>query len=335
MNLLRLAGLWAAYHFQSRSTLETRLRHQLEFGAFRFYPEFSGRVALYKLARWLRSEGYPPLALIPEYICNVVPMALEQAEYSIETYPVDACFEPDTEQLRRRLETGAYGIVLTASIYGSSALLDTLSSTEVWAPLLAAQRTHLIIDLCQDISLIRKVPVSYGRLLSVIVSFNDKSFPGAMGGGILTTLELPETDRPLPVQKRLQLYRYLFLKQLACFKRRLLRHATTPNAQLYDYSWCKRFPFTIEEYRIDKLQMIMALLGLANLERFHRRKKEFLEKHPQVLRMPFYETSPYLVWMSAAPPPRRLKRPYALPTSPAHSLRPSLTVIHNKGFCDD
>jgi len=321
------------------------LRARFERDGYYFSPEFSGRAACFRLALHLRAGGTAPLALVPDYICNVVHHALEKAGFEVRSYNTDELFEPDCKELEEQLQSRPVGILLTASVFGSSAALDAIGSGPLH-DVIVNRHVHVIADLCQDISLVNQLPSTLGPQLSAIVSFNDKSFLGMMGGGVIATQELTPPHRRLSCRLRLKLYELLWRKvrsasqasQAAAARVRLCDVAGSAARPSYDYSYCRDFPYTCVPYKATRLQLIMALIGLEDLPQILRRRRDFATDHAvDLLQTKYYLNSPYVVARQidlSLAVLRRRKGSYALHGHPDISLRPDLSIWHNKGFLD-
>lgn len=338
------------FHFLPYESLIRRLRRHIEIHGYHFFPEISGRASLYKLASTLKGNSDKGLALAPDYICNVVYVALEAAGYEVRTYPTDHLFEPLMLELENELTDERVGILLTASIFGSTAFLEQLKS-EKFRELVIQRNIHVIVDLCQDINLVRYLPDDYGVNVSSILSFNDKSFPGLMGGGILTKIDLPVTTERLSISQTTKLYGMILgkiklntIEAIKSKRRRICKDVekSLQSQQVitaYDYSYCRVFPHKIEVIMIAKIQIIMALIGFTNLTTINKKKKMFAEHVQNILKTKHYETTPYLVltkpnssWEIVY---RKRKPPYACHKNPEQSVRREIIIIHNKGFSDD
>jgi hypothetical protein len=305
----------------------------------------SGRVALYRLALAIRSRTDKRIALVPDFICNVVNVVLETAGFVVQSYRTDELFEVDREAVEKYIASESnVAILLTASVFGSSAFLDALNENRFKA-LILGRKIHVIVDLCQDLNLVQYLPHNYGENLSAVISFNDKSIPGIMGGGVLTQYPLFEPEPPPALCQVLLLYRMLLLKLgarfLAEIRTRLpnrLRRKTVRGVDLrqYEYSYCRHFPYAIDIVAISKLQVILALIGLKNLRNINAVKRQFAQNCPNLVRTRHYCTSPYLVVTELVDTHegRKIKAPYAIDHYPETSLRSELIIIHNKGFDD-
>jgi hypothetical protein len=90
--------------------------------------------------------------------------------------------EPNLSELQDALhDNERIGLLLTASIFGSSALMDELKKEEMRI-LIFERNIHVVVDICQNVNLINEMPDNYGEHLTGVVSFNDKSSLGVMGG---------------------------------------------------------------------------------------------------------------------------------------------------------
>lgn len=309
-----------------KRALSAKIGQHLGCGKLRFSPEFSGRTALIAAAELARANGALGVAHVPDYICNVVPMALEIAGFTVQSYRTDDKNEPDTDELERLIRANQGGLLITASVYGSSACLEWLNLQRV-QDLISERGWHVVADLCQDHALVQKLPF-LGNRLSAIVSFNRKRVPGIMGGGILSDTP-PAPARHLRMGETVALLRFALLRWLRPPTRQ-------PAAHSYDFSDARNFPFDLVRREPSLLQLLVANWHLHRIDRFRRRKARALRAFaPSVVDMPNLETAPYVIWRHKTAPADLLRKPpYSLPHQAGESLRPDLVVIHNKGFDD-
>lgn len=331
MSLFRLLA-YAALHLAPRKFLETELARRLSAPGYRFSPRFSGRVALLELARALRGKGAGAVALAPDYVCNIVPRALTEAGWTVEAYPLDDRLETDWTRLQDRLRRGDVGLLLGASVFGSSGLLDLLNDESVLREL-RALGVFVVADLAQDVRLTARLPAGGADVVSAIVSFNDKSFPGAMGGGILSREAPAPAPRAMGFRLQYLLYRRVVLtavKEAA----RLFRGRGHPGVG-FDYSECASFPFRFTDvWRPAKIQLICAAYGMMRLKHYTASKRRLFEQGHHVSTR-HAATAAYLIMEPEADDQGRLeKRPYAIEGRPAESLRARDRIVHNKGFDD-
>jgi hypothetical protein len=341
--------------FRDKRDIEAELARQLSVGDFRFHPTFSGRVALLLIAREMQSRARGRTAAIPDYICNVVPKALILAGWQIEEYSTNEFLEPNEADIDRLIEDEKIGLIVTASVFGSSALLDYLSRNDVCERILRSE-VFCIVDLCQVISLRARLPDGYGHRMAAVLSFNDKSTPGLMGGGVLWARPLSQDQIPMGLSNHLKLFGRLLLK-LAYFSVCSIVPSIPPlsnkgeglrgelqwmlasrQRRPLDYSYCASFPNEFHPYRPNRLQLAYALAGLKTDS--IRREKRLPSNSSAVLQTKHVGESPYLVIQSPHGVSgtrilrRRQKPTYAMEGLPNESKRPGLRVVHNKGFCD-
>ena len=327
---------FAIRHLRSRRHLSERLRQELQTGVLQFTPKFSGRVAIHDIASQVLEQNPGRVAWIPDYICNVVPMALERAGFQIAIYETDQYLEPDRDQLQQIVRDPDCGLLLLSSIYGSSAGLDVARS-ENFRQLVVRHKVHVLVDICQDITLRHLVPQDYGPHLSATVSFNHKSFPGAMGGGMLSSMTPINTERRITHAQARELYLRLSQRLLGGWRRQLTSAARKVgiSTKAPEYAACQNFPFGFTNYRMTRLQMIMALQGLQNLPRYYRRRQLRAARFNHVRATRHHLASPLLILNRIDPAEtHRIKAPYAQHGTPHQSQRPELTVVHNNGFDD-
>lgn len=334
--LLRRVIPFATHHLRSRRSLEGQLEQALRTGDLHFTPKFSGRVAIHDIARQVRNQSPGSTAWIPDYICNVVPLALERAGFRLANYATDDFLEPDADQLAHIVANADCGLLLLSSIYGSSAGLDVLRS-QAFRRLVEQHRVHILVDICQDITLRHLLPQDYGPHLSAALSFNHKSFPGAMGGGVLAAMPLTDTVQGIRSDQARALYLRLAQYTAGCWRRRLLKGKRPDGnpAAAPEYAACRGFPFGFTNFELTRLQIIMALLGLKDLPHYYQRRQRRIERLEHVHPMKHRSGSPLLVLNRLdQSEPHRIKPPYACHGAPRQSQRATLTVVHNNGFDD-
>lgn len=326
-------------HLIPKHILQRALVRQLSVAAYVFQPCFSGRSALFSLAVHLRPRNVKPVVLVPDYVCNIVPKAFILAGYEIVTYRTDKYLEPSWEDLVALLHQTNAHVLVGASVFGSSGLLCELENPRKLA-FLRSRGVHVVLDLAQDVRLRTRLPLLGHDFVHAILSFNDKSFPGAMGGGILSAHDVPRAGEERPTfRRRLVLYRILCRKYVAGFlgvfrSKRALRGL--------DYAACEKYPYQIERGLLppQKLQIILGLVGLKLIRRLDARKQRLLREN---LHMPtmFASSAAFLLMgnplfgkQSSVASRRRRKMPYALQDNPARGLRMNDFIVHNKGFFD-
>lgn len=308
--------------FTSYKKLVKRI-HMLSGCQLPFIPTFSGRIAINQLASSINNSQRK--ALIPDYICNVVNIALEKAGYEIFTYKIDNYYEPNIPEISSIIDKERISLLVTASIYGSSAMIDDLLDKSLLNAI-NKNDTHVLIDLCQDFQLLKSLPKNVDQRLSIAVSFNDKSFFGAMGGGLFTNLKLNEEPTKLSMKKRVSLVKIII--------RKLIKGNKFNDKKNFEYSYCKDFPYELINYRPSRLQLMLAIAGIRNFRLINKIKKMQLEKIPGIIRTKHVNTAAYVQLDNDSNIIQLRKTPYAIHGKPDKSLHPEIKVVHNKGFLD-
>lgn len=139
----------------------------------------SGRAALRGLLEGLRSAcPERRMAFVPDYVCNVVGEACRAAGFAVTEYPTDDQCRPDWQTLEESVRREAAPVVVLCSLFGSvPALAPEAAALEQANP-----RTFIVADECQN--LVPHSPVKPQARRAVVFSFNDKTCPGVMGGGV-------------------------------------------------------------------------------------------------------------------------------------------------------
>ncbi len=310
-----------------RSALLRRLgRHGP--GRLRLVPTFSGRTALAALAQAEAVERRR--LLLPAYLCNVVPLAFERHGWTLATYAADEAFTVDGRALLAQALREGAGTVLVAPLYGGDGGLRWWVSPEASA----LRRQHglaLVLDLCQDAAWLRELPADLERC-AVLVSFNDKSFPGAMGAALWTDLPVPTPPAPgWPVVRALLVWRLLTLLALW----RPGGSARRAPAAAFEFARAQELPYDFSVAGASRLQIALGLLGLALLPRWQARRRRALAGGRVKALAPSLAGAPPFVLVAADDPGlHRVKEPYAVHGDATRSLRPTLRIRHNKGFTD-
>lgn len=285
---------------------------------------FSGRVALAALAG--HASFTRRVALVPSYLCNVVPMAFERAGWRCVGYGVDEQFVPDSGALRRLAETEGADLLLLAPLYGSEGgLADWLADeAHAWRE---RHGVALVLDLCQDAARLSALLRPPGRRWAAVLSFNDKSFPGVMGACVWTDLDLPSPGAP-PWRQRSLLMAWALRKVMLPARR-------ANDGEAFEHSRAERFPYAFEPRGASSLQLALGAIGLHSMPSWMaRRRAAWARGEVRALTLPFAATAPFVVALPGDRGVHRRKRPYATADDPARSLRPELTLLHNKGFDD-
>lgn len=300
---------------------------------------FSGRVAINILAKKLKKSA---IALIPNYICNVVDMAFEKENYQIKRYKLNDDFEPLCEELLYFLKNFDIDILLVASIYGSGLFYKEINDefSELYK-IIKEKKVNVIIDFAQDFYQINNL-VLKNKNYHHIFSFNDKSFMGAMGAIIISRLDIQHNIdfKEMSFKQKNILIKKYFLKLINCkalwllTSYQFLRGIKKSNKNaLYDFSECRTFPYTFDNFKISNIQLLFALLGIFRLNKYIINKQSFMKKN-KYKNNELINTAAYIVVKDNNVLCRKVKHPYAKYNDKKSSLYPDLLVVHNKGFCD-
>ena len=92
-----------------------------------FTEFFSGRVSLYQLALTLKKKKEKQIALLPDYVCNRLVRAFRLAGWQVVQYKTDHLFEADLPNIKDMIEKYNPGVLVGASVFGSTGLIDFLS----------------------------------------------------------------------------------------------------------------------------------------------------------------------------------------------------------------
>ncbi len=300
----------------------------------RFY--FSGRVALNSLA--LATPAEKKVILLPDYICNVVYTPFVTNSFVIKTYSTTEYFEPDIEQLQEIVQHSSASTLLLAPIFGADGGQSWITSDEGrdWRE---RNNLHLIFDACQDISRCYSSQFKGEKNISIISSFNDKSFPGVMGAVVYSDVKDPNYSKAsLKDTKRVL---HCFLKKISAivlapyFRLKLKHHHRTKKSKPdFEYSYCDKFPFDLRHSAATGIQVSIASAGLIFRRIYQKSRDKFVSNYEsEVIKTPHHMTAPYLVvrrYIQGV----KLKSPYAVHGNPLQSLRPNIKAQHCKGFRD-
>lgn len=229
---------------------------------FDFYFTVSGRAALYLLGKEvLKKTPHRNIALIPDYICNVVEIALNKSGWKIQTYRTNTDFSIDEVDLVKKLNSFKQnaGIVLIASIFGAqNGKCDILENIRSILP-----GIHIVFDEAQNLS--TKSKNCYSQADSIIFSFNKKNIPGYMGGILLTKgISIRLNNSGIDLEGQIAA---LFIKnkirEISNYS-----HGIKKRDLQYEFSFCKgRIFYEVDlDMEISKLSLATALYHLRRLK---------------------------------------------------------------------
>ncbi|MEM7789888.1 MAG: hypothetical protein AAF546_00680 [Verrucomicrobiota bacterium] len=314
------------------SWLRSKLSAWISTENYTFTPTFSGRTALYLVAQKITKDRTESTALVPDYICNVVHLALEKAGCAVEAYPTDPSGQPDTEAIEQILSRGHITLLLGCPLWGSDGLIDWAAKPGT-TELLKKTGTFLVIDLCQAIGLRSKLPSLHTVVTAAIISFNNKCTPGMMGGGILfrkeDSLEIPPAPR-LKLRERWK----LMLRPIWPLIQRVKRRGTWDQSPaIFDYSWCKDFPYDFRFLSMTK-QQLAYLCAIRLFERkIVKKRHAFLKKNEELfVQARYLSFASHALLRPGLKPSGPHKMPYAKPDNAKVSDRPTDRYLPTGGW---
>jgi hypothetical protein len=239
----------------------------------------SGRAALNSLLFTVRHQDPKRnVVFIPDYTCNVVAMACKASGYQIWKYKTDEQFYPDWHDLSETIIPIESPVLVLISMFGS---IPSLS--EQLKDLLSIKPSIVLIaDECQNL-----VPASPlgGQSIpngGIVFSFNDKTCPGIMGGGIVVPNNMTASPNfeKVSVQNRV-----LVTLGLTIMAARKYAHEAYHIAKLMvgqkiiykfpaslEYSSCKKAHYDIRPEPIYKQSVARAVVSLSHLHHYAQRR---------------------------------------------------------------
>ena len=174
---------------------------------------------------------------------------------------------------------------------------------------------------------------------AVISSFNDKSFPGLMGSVSWSDIR-DKNYKKANLNEKIMLFRLFIVKLVYLSLIRLKIFCSAKKSKFkslnaYDFSYCKTFPYNFNHSAASNLQIGIGLVGIFFQKIYFKRKLLDLKKvSHNIIKTPFYLTSPYQIFGKSFNINRKVKLPYATPLNPKKSFYPNLKIFHFKGFND-
>ncbi|RKY06904.1 MAG: hypothetical protein DRP56_06600 [Planctomycetota bacterium] len=237
----------------------------------------SGRAAICALMTSLKQQDRQ-IVFVPDYICNVVPKACEDAGFVVKEYPTDEFFVPMWDQLDQQLYEDEKTVLLICSLMGTSPVLASqLQQIEQSHPDL-----FVIADECQN--LVENSPVTSKPNRAIVFSFNDKTCPGIMGGGVVCP---PESSLSLEYHKM------SFRRAVKCFifftgsmakriirdvrhivKLALRRQLSYTVSLGYEYSMCQSAHYDTQPESINRISAAYAWLNLKGFRQYAQVRQE-------------------------------------------------------------
>lgn len=317
-----------------------------------FYPHCShvqfyksGRSALAAIFRHVAAENPGATVLLPDYICNVVYRAAAQDNLRRESYRIGGGFRVDVTDLEEKLRRNKVACVLVASLLGNRNHDDVLFKRIRRV----APQVLIVADECQN--LVLDSPLVPDDRTVIVFSFNRKTIPGMMGGGLCDAglaLGIPEPGRIVWRDVALEVRVLLGLGKEACRRMAYALRATLrrPSAFVHprlEHSSCRTILYDTEVQRIARMSLVRGLIGMASAERLERQRRaeyyrlrQYLERS-ELARLLVVERADGAGLVAVASPDPRLfgllplKGPYALDEDASRSLRPEAFAVINDG----
>jgi len=238
----------------------------------------SGRSALCALLIALRKGQNRKIVFVPDYICNVVPKACVDAGFDLQSYPTDDHLVPIWTSLDKLLCNDTDSVLLICSLMGAT-------------PIVSAEKRQLverhsdlfvIADECQN--LVEQSPVKANLREAIVFSFNDKTSPGLMGGGIVWATDsdlIPEFQPASFINtiKRSIYFTGALTKRIIRETRHIVKLALNRPVmyampESYEYSICQSAHYNTQPESIHRISAAYALLNLRLMKHVTRVRKE-------------------------------------------------------------
>jgi hypothetical protein len=258
-------------------------------------------------------------------------------------YRTDECCAVDEDDLRCRLQSQPVAAVVLASLFGSSnttpALVEAIRSV--------SPQAVIILDECQNL-----VPGNSVRPDSrtlIVFSFNRKTIPGAMGGGVAFCRNLLGLQSPKALAKDVVLEVYVWLvvvnqvrEHARAVVRRFYGRPPYPPPHIEYTPERGRMHYDLEIQRIARLSLCRAVDGMLRFSRLQRaRQSNFIRLQQYLIRsgagsllgVESPQNCPFVPiklneWRLVGE--ISLKGPYGLEGNPNETLRPSLLCYRNE-----
>lgn len=295
----------------------------------RFY--FSARVAIYRIALSLKNKVN--VALVPEYICNVVHFAFLEAGYTLVKYKCDDDFEPNIIEIVELGNKYPNSILCLAPLYGADGGESwvTTNAGRAWRK---KNEIFLIFDICQDFSRAISTNIINENMFAVISSFNNKSFPGLMGALVRSDIR-DNAYRLANISESARLLKILAFSCLFFLSNIVLSHFKRHNPRSrYEYSDCLQFPYDFNHSAAVKIQIAIGLAGKLLLPIYAAKKSAYLNnRYILPKKTPHFRSSSIIISKNVN---QKLifKPPYSLQNEPNHSLKPNLNSCYFRGYDD-
>jgi hypothetical protein len=344
-HLLLAAGLSLVPRPLLKRMVTRRLRRVYNATIKHIYFFKSGRSALTALFQAVL-DGHPEaVVLLPDYICDVVYRAAHHADIEVWTYETDGFFQPNQRQLQHLIAERRVQAILFASIMGTQnngqSLLDNIRATR--------PELVVIFDECQN--LITSSPLVVDSRTAVVLSFNSKNLPGALGGALGFSCDFLDLSSPPAWSLRQLVHEIRIWGASAKQVGRMFRRCVAPQSeggQRYphpriEHSVCS-FHYRVDVQAIAKLSLGRALVGLWWIHQIETQREKNYHVFASLIGSSIAgdvvdtdrpHLAPYLpvqLRNRAAFGRLPFKGPYAIAEDPTVTLRPNLYAIKNQGW---
>jgi hypothetical protein len=302
----------------------------------------SGRSALAAIFQAALSESKEKVVLLPDYICNVVYLAAEHAGALITPYSTDELFCPNLVQIERLLRSMPVRVVLFASIFG------TQNNRAMILQRVRVANPDVVVIFDESQNIVTNSSIQPDSNTITVMSFNDKTVPGVMGGALCLPRHSAINLQP-PAQA---LFSRLLheLNILSILLKRVLRKTIEIFDSLimqsdalskYEFSHAIFEPYNMEVGPISKLSLLYAYFGLSRLSGVEIQRKynarqirKFFNSTDWLtfLDTEYADTAVYMPVKMINPDACKfiqLKSPYASHSNKNVSLRPDVFGILN------
>jgi hypothetical protein len=304
----------------------------------------SGRSALRAVFRSLAGVTPNRIVLVPDYICNVVPRAGLLEGFQPVPYRTDDLCALEFDDLESHLRSPGVAAVVLASLFGA----QNTSNGIVQRVRAISADVVIVLDECQNLG--PDMPASQDARALVVFSFNRKTIPGAMGGGIAMHDNFLGLKPPAAERRDLKLEALIWLVVMNQGRERLA-HAVNrwrgvppyPLPHLEYTSGAERMHYDFEIQRIARMSLCRATDEMRRAACTQARRARNLARVQAFLADT--GAGELRAGDSAKPPPfvplrlrdsrllghLPLKGPYAEDGSPDLTRRPDLLCLRNEG----
>jgi hypothetical protein len=295
----------------------------------------SGRAALRGFLESLKHNNQKyQIIFLPDYICNVVYQAAENASFSIYSYKTNDDFSPVWNELLSSIRDKSHPVVLLASMFGRV----NSSQKNIQRILDSNPDTFIVADECQH--LVTNSAIGSGKNMVVLFSFNKKTIPGLMGGGVCVDGSFRKFIKPIKPKKlksvevNARLF-FRFAKEILSYIHLFIGKSTLNHVDVsgYDYSVGRSIIYNTSPHEIAKLSVIRAWVCLRRLESIERLRqknyKAIFTTMQEILLCPYLQGQMRAAYIPITKQSLEknlfqfvfIKRPYAIHNKPQSAIK--------------